>query len=143
MTRDELIERVARAIRSGLAKWDKEDNEPPLAWDAMEAQTPHMAEMYRVMAKAALEAIPIEEREEGLLRDNMISELRQAEFRVALRRINERYPPDTIAGRLAADVLAKYPTGFDGVDRENDDEPFPIPEIEGLPHGPSAPKDGQ
>jgi hypothetical protein len=56
MTPDE-VERVARAIRDGLAKWDFDDKSPPLAWDAMAKETPEVAEMYRVMARSAIEAI--------------------------------------------------------------------------------------
>lgn len=59
-------------------------------------------------------------------------ELMAAEFRVALRRITEHYPPDTIAGRLASDALAKYPNRYSDVDLENDDEPFEVEEIKGL-----------
>lgn len=90
------------------------DRECRPAWDALHA------------ALSAIESAGVD----------MRSDLRQAEFRLALRRINERYPPDTIAGRLAADVLAKYPTGYENADRENDDELFPIPEIDGLRFGP-------
>lgn len=61
-----------------------------------------------------------------------ITDLQIAEFRLALSRITERYPPDTVAGRLAADVLARYPNPFENADRENDCEPFAIPEIDGL-----------
>lgn len=62
----------------------------------------------------------------------MNRDLQIVEQRLALKRITQHYPPDTIAGRLAADVLAKYPNQFEDVDRENDCEPFPVAEIQGL-----------
>jgi hypothetical protein len=65
--------------------------------------------------------------------DDLRKDIQIAEQRVALSRITERYPPDTVAGRLAADVLAKYPNRFENADRENDSEPFEVPEIAGLP----------
>jgi hypothetical protein len=42
-------------------------------------------------------------------------DLRTVEFRLALKRIAQSYPLDTIAGRLAANVLAKYPNPFENV----------------------------
>jgi hypothetical protein len=51
---------------------------------------------------------------------------------LALSRITQHYPPDTVAGRLAADVLARHPNRFENAGRENDSEPFDVPEIAGL-----------